>query len=273
MFSVYKEEGKTLTKNVYRDTDEFELESGSWIHISNPTQENIQKIANLTGIAPSMLLCSLDDEESARIDVDDGDTLIVLDTPYIEENEDLSDPSYSTIPFIIAYNRSFYVTICKKDTALIDELFKRVKLVEPHKHVRLTLNFIYRLASTFIVYLRKINAHTEVIEVKLRSAQKNKELLELMDLNKTLVYFSTALNSNKGVLSRLLKSQTYKKFEDDFDESLAKILEETNETIEVIAQICGFGNFSYFFRSFKKIQGQTPHEYRKSIRIYKGLGD
>lgn len=52
-----------------------------------------------------------------------------------------------------------------------------------------------------------------------------------------------------------------------------ELLEETNETIEVIAQICGFGNFSYFFRSFKKIQGQTPHEYRKSIRIYKGLGD
>ena len=233
MFSVYKEEGKTLIKNVYQDTDEFELESGSWIHISNPTQENIQKIAKLTGIAPSMLLCSLDDEESARIDVDDGDTLIVLDTPYIEENEDLSDPSYSTIPFIIAYNRSFYVTICKKDTALIDELFKRVKLVEPHKHVRLTLNFIYRLASTFIVYLRKINAHTEVIEVKLRSAQKNKELLELMDLNKTLVYFSTALNSNKGVLSRLLKSQTYKKFEDDFD-----LMEDTVVEMDQAIEMC-----------------------------------
>ena len=78
---------------------------------------------------------ALDEEESARIDVDDGNTLIVLDTPYLSDKE---KGLYSSAPFIIAYNYEYYVTIERHNFELIDELFKRVKLIEPHKHVRLT---------------------------------------------------------------------------------------------------------------------------------------
>ena len=230
MITVFKESGNEVVKTDFESAKDIELEGGSWIHISDPDVDSINEVAKLTSISSELLLCALDDEESARIDTDDGDTLIVLDTPLVEDEE---NAIYTTVPFIIAYNRSFYVTICKYNVELITELFKRVKTVEPHKHVRLTLYLVYRLATLFINYLKKINAHTEVLENKLRTSTKNKELLELMDINKTFIYFSTALNADKGVLSRLLRSQTYKKFESDFD-----LMEDTEVEMDQAIEMC-----------------------------------
>ena len=229
MIKIFQEEDKSLISKEYSFDDEIELESGSWIHIDDPTVDVLNKISKLTGISNTFLLSALDEEESARIDSDDGDTLIVLDTPYIE----LDTGHFSTAPFIIAYNRSYYVTIQRHNFEIVSELFKRVKVVEPHKHVRLTLNLVYRLATLFIIYLKKINQKTENLENSLRSSTKNKELLELMDTNKTLIYFSTALNGNKGVLTKLLRSQTYKKYESDFD-----LMEDTQVEMDQAIEMC-----------------------------------
>ena len=229
MIKIFQEEDKSLISKEYSFDDEIELESGSWIHIEDPTVDVLNKISKLTGISNTFLLSALDEEESARIDIDDGDTLIVLDTPYIE----LDTGHFSTAPFIIAYNRSYYVTIQRHNFEIVSELFKRVKIVEPHKHVRLTLNLVYRLATLFIIYLKKINQKTENLENSLRSSTKNKELLELMDTNKTLIYFSTALNGNKGVLTKLLRSQTYKKYESDFD-----LMEDTQVEMDQAIEMC-----------------------------------
>lgn len=230
MITIFKENGKEVLRNDYEDISGIEIESGSWIHISNPTADIINKVCELTSMSNELLLCALDDEESARVDTDDGDTLIVLDTPLAIDE---SNANYTTVPFIIGYNRSYYVTICKHDVPLINELFRKVKVIEPHKHVRLTLYFVNVLASIFITFLKRINTHTENLETKLRTSTKNKELLELMDTNKTLVYFSTALNADKGVLSRLLRSQTYKKFESDFD-----LMEDTQVEMDQAIEMC-----------------------------------
>ncbi len=230
MIQIYKEIEKKLVREDYSSIDEINLTQGSWIHLSNPTIDEILKLSDMSGITKDFLLSALDEEESARVDHDDGDTLIVLDTPLMVDDE---SATYTTVPFIIAYNRNYYVTICKHNVALIDELLKKVKIIEPHKHVRLTLNLIYRLATLFIIYLKKINAHTEKLELKLRTSVKNKEVLELMDKNKSLVYFSTALNADKGVLNKLLRSQTYKRFENDFD-----LMEDTQVEMDQASEMC-----------------------------------
>ncbi len=229
MIQVIKEKEKKLIVDKYDNIDDVKIESGSWIHIDSPDASNLKKISELTSISISFLMCALDEEESARLDKDDGDSLIVLDTPILVDE---SKANYTTVPFIIAYNRSYYVTICQHQSPLIEELFKKVKKIEPHKHVRLTLNLIYRLAILFTTYLKKINAYTDMLETRLRTSVKNKEVLELMDKNKTLVYFSTALNADKVVLSKLLRSQTYKQFEDDID-LMEDVEVEMNQAIEM----------------------------------------
>ncbi len=230
MIIVYKEINKTLDKKVVEDLNTLKVETGSWIHVSEPTQEILEKISEITEIPSDLLLCALDEEESARIDVDDGNTLIVLDTPYPSDQE---KGLYSSAPFIIAYNYEYYVTIERHKFELMDELFKRVKIIEPHKHVRLTLNFVYRLATLFITYLKRINLHTDELEKKIRNSTKNKEVLELMDINKSLIYFSTALNGDKGVLAKLLKSQTYNRYESDYD-----LMEDAQVEINQAVEMC-----------------------------------
>lgn len=261
MIAIYKEVGKELVKTDYSFEDDIELESGSWIHLTNPTVDVLNKISKLTGISNLFLMCALDEEESARIDTDDGDTLIVLDTPYLDEN---GKGEYTTAPFIIAYNRSYYVTIQRHDFELMDELFKRVKLVEPHKHVRLTLNLVYRLATIFITYLKKINAKTEKLEKSLRNSTKNKELLELMDTNKSLIYFSTALNGDKGVLSKLLRSQTYKKYESDFD-----LMEDTQVEMDQAIEMCSISRsvLNSMMDAFGSIINNNVNDVMKTLAV------
>lgn len=215
MIKIYKEldSGKLETIELDNNSD-FILDKGCWIDIKNPDEKLLKKVSKLTGISEEMLLTSLDEEESAHVDIDDGDTLIVLDTPYVVDQE---NAVYSTAPFIIAYNRSYFVTISKYNFELINDLFKKVKKIEPHKHVRTSLHLIYRLTSIFISYLKRIDLHTKAVEKKLHSSMKNKELLELMNINKILVYFSTALNADKAVLSKLVRNPNYKKYETDQD--------------------------------------------------------
>ena len=260
MIKIFQEEDKSLISKEYSFDDEIELESGSWIHIEDPTVDVLNKISKLTGISNTFLLSALDEEESARIDSDDGDTLIVLDTPYIE----LDTGHFSTAPFIIAYNRSYYVTIQRHNFEIVSELFKRVKIVEPHKHVRLTLNLVYRLATLFIIYLKKINQKTENLENSLRSSTKNKELLELMDTNKTLIYFSTALNGNKGVLTKLLRSQTYKKYESDFD-----LMEDTQVEMDQAIEMCSISRsvLNSMMEAFGSIINNNVNAIMKTLAV------
>ena len=260
MIKIFQEEDKSLISKEYSFDDEIELESGSWIHIEDPTVDVLNKISKLTGISNTFLLSALDEEESARIDSDDGDTLIVLDTPYIE----LDTGHFSTAPFIIAYNRSYYVTIQRHNFEIVSELFKRVKIVEPHKHVRLTLNLVYRLATLFIIYLKKINQKTENLENSLRSSTKNKELLELMDTNKTLIYFSTALNGNKGVLTKLLRSQTYKKYESDFD-----LMEDTQVEMDQAIEMCSISRsvLNSMMDAFGSIINNSVNAIMKTLAV------
>ena len=230
MITVYKSVEKELIKTNYEQLDNVTIEKGSWIHIDNPTIDILKEVSKLTAINETFLLTSLDEEESARVDVDDDDTLIVLDTPYIENQE---IEKYSTAPFIIAYNKNYFVTIEKHNFQLLDEVFRRVKNIETDKHVRLTLNIVYRLSTLFISYLKRINIHTEKLETSLRNATRNKELLSLMDTNKTLIYFSTAISGNKGVLAKLIRSSTYKKYEEDAD-----LMEDTQVEMDQANEMC-----------------------------------
>lgn len=230
MITIYKELSKTkLEKKEYETLDNINLTEGSWIHIKDPSEEILKRISELTSINLPFLMTALDEEESARTDVEDDDTLIVIDAPYVIDE---SNSIYSTAPFIILFNSKYYVTIERHDFKILDELFKRVKVIEPHKHIRFTLNFVYRVSTLFITYLKRINIYTTSLEKSLRNSTKNKEVLELMDINKTLIYFATALNANKGVLNKLIKSEKFNKFEDDFD-----LMEDTqveiNQAIEM----------------------------------------
>ena len=226
MIKLFKEENKNLI--CFQDLDNIfeKIEKNMWIHMVAPTNEEINKISKITKLNEEVLLSVMDEEESARLDDDDDFTLIVLDVPVSVDN------FYETYPLAIIYNDDYYLTICKKDIKLVDLMLKKFKKIEPHKHVRLTLQIMYRIASNYIFSLKNLDSKRNKIEKKLYESMKNSELLDLMTLNKSLVYFSTSLNANKIVLSQVKKLKEYKKYEDDF-ELMEDVEVENNQAIEM----------------------------------------
>lgn len=231
MISIYSSENGRLSKETVEDKDlETAVVPKTWIDIDNPDEDLLKRLSKITQIPFHFLVSALDEEERARIDTEDNSVLVVLDSPS-------KDPDarnlYITAPFIIAYNDSYFVTICVEHSPLVDLVLAKVHAVQPSKHVRLTLDFIYFLARVFILRLHEIDDQTDDIERRLHSSLKNKELFDQMNLNKTLVYYTTALSADKIVLSKLLKSPNYKKYEEDFD-----LMEDTEVELDQAIEMC-----------------------------------
>jgi len=226
MIKLFKEINKELICIDDQTNILDKIEKNMWIHISKPNISIIEELSKKTNIDKDTLITLMDEEESAHLDIDDDYNLIVLDIPIF------NDGIYETYPFVIIYNNDYYITICKKETQLLNLMKKKFKKIEPHKHVRLTLQIMYRIASNYIAALKYMDNKRDELEIAIQSSMKNKDLLSLMALNKSLVYFSTSLNANKVVLSKVKRLEEYKKYEADFD-LMEDVEVENNQAIEM----------------------------------------
>jgi len=231
MIRLYKEDKKQLSIVENQSGIFDKIEPNMWIEVLNPTMEDIRLLHEKTQLPLSFLSSALDEEESAHVDTEDDNTLIVLDAPVLSVSES-GKVYYVTTPFVVTYNANYFVTVCSKDVNLVQTMFSKKWKVEPHKHVRLSLQILFQLASLFISSLKKIDNRTREVERILHSSMKNKELFDLMELNKSLVYFSTALNANKIVLSKLRRIEEYNKYDQDF-ELMEDVSIEYNQATEM----------------------------------------
>lgn len=240
MITLYKVEKNKLITLKKGDVLPL-IKSGIWIDISSPTPEILLTISKRTKIPYAFLATALDPEESGRVDSEGSNTLIVLDCPVEKVVDDKKGmhTDYETAPFIIVYNTKVYITIHRDDIRLTDLVVSRTKNIETSKHVRMSLYFFMTLAQQFISDLKNIDKISKDIETKLHGSQKNKELFELMELNKMLVYFSTALNANKNVIEKLKRSKEYNKYEEDFDliEDVQVEMNQANEMCSIYRDI------------------------------------
>ena len=265
MIKIYKEIAKKLeVSEIDSSQRDFLIEKGSWLSLKELTSERMELVAKKTGIPQHLLISAFDEEETARIDNESGSVLIVIDVPCLAKPNDGEEGTYETEPFIIAYNDDYFVTICQTDDKLIRDLLVRSNLIEPQKHVRLALQLIYQMSKEFISYLKQIDAHTKDIERRLHSSMKNKELFELMAINKSLVYFSTALHADRKVLNRLLNSPAYKKFDNDLD-----LMEDTAVELDQALEMCQIytGLLSGMMDAFPSIINNNLNIVMKTLAV------
>ncbi len=208
-----------------------EIQEGSWVHLSDPTATELLNISSEYGIDIDHLRAPLDEEERSRIEVEDDYTLILVDIPVIEERNDKE--WYVTIPLGIILTEKVIFTVCLEETPILNAFMDgRVRNFFTYKKTRFILQILYKNATLFLHYLRIIDKKSEVIEKNLHESQKNYELIELLELEKSLVYFTTSLRSNEVVLERLLKSESIKKYPEDTD-LLEDVIIENKQAIEM----------------------------------------
>ncbi len=223
MLNIYRTENNTVFS-----LDENEI--NCWYHLTAPTSQELQRVISETGVQVDFLHASLDDDERSRIETEDNQTLILVDTP-VEDDETKGE--YETIPLGIIIMDSCVITVCLKDPPLLRDFYKgRVRNFSTKKHNRFILQLLYRNAARFLHYLRRIDKMSNDIEKELRKSMRNKELIDMLQLEKSLVYFSTSLKGNEAVLERLLRMSFIRKYPDDTD-LLEDVIIENKQAIEM----------------------------------------
>ena len=211
-----------------------EFKKGSWINLVNPSEQEIKKVCESTNIQEDFIRDALDFEEKARIDreEDDGTTLFVVDVPIVEKNEE--NDVYTTMPLgMIVVRDDFFITVSLRKNKVIEDFEKRkIKDFQTYKKSKLIFQILYLNSSYYLSYLKLINKETEIAEYILKNSMKNKELLKLLSLEKSLVYFTTSLKSNELVMERTLRGKIIKLYEDDED-TLEDAITENKQAIEM----------------------------------------
>ncbi len=207
------------------------FEDGAWINLINPTPQEISEISAQFDIETNHILSALDEEERARIEVDDNCTVIIVDVPIKESEDGIGE--YVTIPMTIILGDKFIITTCLKNIKLLEDFSSgKVKGFFTYKKTRFILQLLYKNASYYLQYLRQIDRLSHKNEQELQKSLKNKELIELLDLEKSLVYFTTSLRANEIVLEKMMRMETIKQYPEDQD-LLEDVIIENKQAIEM----------------------------------------
>ena len=224
---------KTVNGQV-RPIDQFE--QGCWINLISPEHDELDEVAELLGVVErDFLYAALDPEESSRVEIEEDETLIIVDIPTVDkgrENRD-EDSIYATIPMGIVVAGGTVVTVCLQDTVILRSIAEnRVKNIQTNLRTRFVLQILLRDASMFLRNLRLIDRDFTRIEENLYESQRNSDLLQLLGLSKSLVYFSASLKANEVTMEKILRGRVLKLYEDDRD-LLEDALIEIRQAIEM----------------------------------------
>jgi magnesium transporter len=223
MIEIFQKSGDEINKI-------HNFQQGCWINITAPATSEIEDICHQLKIPPNHISDPLDVDERARIDVEDNYMLILIRVPYYDASEEVS---YRTLPLGIIYSPDYVITVASRRIELITDFFQgKVKHFDCANKERFILMILYRAALMYLNFLKEINARSALIEKRLHMAINNKELLNLLLLEKSLVYFTTSLKADEIMISRLSTTKRFKSSEDE-EELFADVIIEYRQALEM----------------------------------------
>lgn len=203
-------------------------EENLWIDLVGPTEEEIKLVGSRFDIRNDFLKASLDYDESSRIDVDNQQILILANMPTVEHEE--MPVMFNTVPIGIIITEDTFVTVSLEENQLTRDLIRVHPEYNTDKRTRLALELLYSIARLFLKYLKDIDKRSVEIEQGVKKSLRNEELVKLLNLEKSLVYFTTSLRSNEFVLERF--KRFYLKRARDKEAILTKEILDLNEEDE-----------------------------------------
>ncbi len=212
-------------------------EPGCWINAVAPTQEEVDYLINHIGVLPEFIKSSLDEEESSHIDYDDDEnqTLVIIDYPSAEEDDKFDENTllYTTLPLGVVIMKGYVITICLYENLSIEDMANgRIKGMNTDMKTRFLLLLLLRISQRYLIYLRQIDRISSRTEQKLHQSMRNQELIQMLGLEKSLVYFSTSLKTDEVTLNKIMRGRLIKLYEEDQD-LLEDVLIEVHQAIEM----------------------------------------
>ncbi len=202
-----------------------------WIDLIEPTTDEIDKVVARTKIDKDLIMKLLDTDELPRVEKEGNATLIVIDIPYV-----ISDANYkhTTYPLgIIITENNYVITLSVKKTQLLNDFKKnKIKEFRTAKKTKFLIQVLLKASSSYLKALKEINEDIIEKEKVLKKSTGNKDLIDLLEIEKTLVYFITSLKANDMVLEKLSKGIVLPLYEDDIN-LLEDAIIENKQAIEM----------------------------------------
>jgi magnesium transporter len=208
-----------------------DYEDGCWIQMIKPSVDESQEIAARFDIDIADVRAALDDEESSRIELEDGYTLILVDIPDREVRNERD--TYTTIPLGIILCDEVIITVCAQDTSVLQYFTeRRVRDFSTKKRMRFIYQIMMQASNLYQTNLRIIDKRRQEIEEKISDSNRDPDLIGMHELESTLVYFATSLRANGVVLDRLSRYTRLKQYPED-RELLDDVIVENKQAIEM----------------------------------------
>ncbi len=173
-----------------------------WINLADPSTDEISKVEKITGIPREFLTDPLDKDERPRLEIEDEFTLLIVHVPYHAPHD--NQIPFQTLPLGIVLTSNSVVTICNRQTPVTSTFLTQIRRVCPPGDLfRFTFQILWHSAILYLRYLRDIRQRAEVIEQDLHESISNTALMRLLNIEKSLVYFTTSLKANDIMIGRL----------------------------------------------------------------------
>lgn len=221
-------------KNINHQTIEIDKpENGAWVNILPPLkQEEFSGLATEIDIPLDFLTDSLDIDERSRFEEDDNVKLMVIKTPTENNSFNESDAYYITIPICIILTHNQIVTVNSFENGAIKKFLNTFQNRHPDNRKMMVLKIFEKIIQTYMEFLKEINVRRNVLEQKLYAANRNEELLHLMQIQKSLVYFVTALRSNELLFVKMERTN-FLGLNEDEKEILKDLIVDNSQALEM----------------------------------------
>ena len=206
------------------------FEQNSWVDLVNPTDDELEDVCVMTGIPEEMLRAALDEEETARVERDEGALLCLLDTPTITDTDE--GDTYETIPMALIHNDKCIVTVSLRGNSVLGDFISNRTIVDTAKPVYFILSFMMGNAKRFLSNLRQLDKKSLRLQAELHRSMKNQELIQLLGIENSLVYFSTSLSANLNVYNKLERFPSISGNE-DYSDLFDDVVIETRQAMEM----------------------------------------
>jgi magnesium transporter len=208
-------------------------ENDIWVNVVPPLkQEEFLQLSEQLDIPIDFLTDSLDIDERTRFEEEDNVRLIVIKTPTENNSFNDSDAYYITIPICIILTHNQIVTVNSFDNPAIKKFLTSFQSRQPDKRNMMVLKVFEKVVQDFMAHLKEINRRRNLIEQKLYASSRNEQLLQLMQIQKSLVYFVTALRSNELLFMKLERSN-FLALNDPEKEFLEDLIVDNSQALEM----------------------------------------
>lgn len=206
-------------------------EEKCWISCISPSEDEINYLISNFKIEPEFVRSALDEEESTHIDSEEGTIFITIDSPVV--NKSGKNLVYYTTPLSIIITPTDIITVSLRENAIIGEFARSlIKNADTNKEKRFALQIMLRMANKYLQYLNQINKITQHVEDELKNTMKNKDLIQFLEIEKSLVYLSASLKSI-GIMINKISRGKYMNLSEENLELLEDVTIEFKQALEM----------------------------------------